>query len=63
VGEGRYSDAVPLLTEGLSIREEKLAPNHWALAETRTILGEAFTGQRKFEEAEALLVARVRALE
>ncbi len=44
------------LRECLTIRE-KAIPNHWLTSDTKSLLGEALAGQKKFEEAEPLLIA------
>src|SRR6185295_8214997 len=56
IRQGQYAEAELLLTEALSICEEKLPPGNWARFDTRSVLGETLVGQRKFEEAEPLLL-------
>jgi tetratricopeptide (TPR) repeat protein len=52
----RPTEAQPLLTRCLSIREKRLASNDWKLARTRSMLGGTLTAQGKFAEAETLVV-------
>jgi tetratricopeptide (TPR) repeat protein len=47
--------AEPLLSEALAIRQRK-APDHWRTLEARSVLGGSLLGQRKYAEAEVLLV-------
>src|SRR6185436_2668228 len=51
----QFTAAEPYLRESLKIRQEK-NPNDWALSITRSMLGAALAGQKKFAEAEPLLV-------
>src|SRR5204863_1216351 len=46
----RYVDAEPVLRESLRIREEHW-PDLWATVNTRSLLGCAVLGQKKFSEA------------
>ncbi len=50
-----WSDAEPVLREGLVIRE-KLEPDVWNTFNAQSLLGEALAGQKKFAEAEPLLL-------
>jgi tetratricopeptide (TPR) repeat protein len=50
------AEAEPLMRECLTIRRQELAPGHWLTGNAMSVLGEALTGQGKFEEAEPLLV-------
>jgi len=52
---GDAAGAERLLREGLAIRE-KAQPDAWTTFNTRSLLGEALTAEKKYEEAEALLV-------
>jgi len=54
--EGKFSEAEPLFREALAIRERKL-PTHWLRAETAGSLGEVLAQQKKFDDAEPLLLA------
>ena len=45
-----------MLTEALSIREEKFPPDDWGRFATESMLGEALAGQGKYESAEPLLL-------
>jgi len=56
VREGRFDEAASLLRGSLAIREKALPPGHWLLADTRSRLGAALTGQGQYAEAEPLLV-------
>lgn len=51
---GRLAEAEPLLRESLAARHEA-APDGWATAATRSLLGAALAGLGKFPEAEPLL--------
>jgi hypothetical protein len=51
----QYSAAETYLRECLTIREKKL-PDDWVLFNTKSMLGGALAGQKKFQEAEPLLV-------
>lgn len=54
--QGDLTAAEALLRESLAVREKKL-PNAWHTFHTRTQLGEVLLGQKKYEEAERLLLA------
>ena len=43
------------LREALAIREKRF-PDHWETFQTKSLLGDALAGQKKFQEAEPLLV-------
>ncbi len=49
-------EAEPLLRECLAIREKAL-PDNWLTFNTRSMLGGLLLGQKKYEEAEPLLLA------
>jgi hypothetical protein len=51
-----WEQAEPLLRESLTIRE-KNQPDAWSTFNTQTMLGHALLGQRKFAEAEPLLLS------
>ncbi len=51
----QYPAAETYLRECLTIREKKL-PDDWLLFNTKSLLGGALAGQKKFQEAEPLLV-------
>jgi hypothetical protein len=51
----QYPAAETYLRECLTIREKKL-PDDWVLFNTKSMLGGALAGQKKFQEAEPLLV-------
>jgi serine/threonine protein kinase/tetratricopeptide (TPR) repeat protein len=54
-GAGRWSEAEPLLRECLAIRARKY-PEEWSTFNDRSLLGGALAGQKKYAEAEPLLV-------
>ncbi len=51
----RYATAERYLREGISIRE-KLSKNRWSLFYSKCLLGSALAGQKRYEEAESLLL-------
>jgi hypothetical protein len=51
-----YADAEPLLRECLAIRE-KTQPDLWSTPDTKSKLGRALLGQKKYTDAEPLLIA------
>jgi hypothetical protein len=51
----QYAAAETYLRECLAIREKKL-PDEWSLFNTKSMLGGALAGQKKFQESEPLLV-------
>jgi hypothetical protein len=51
----QYADSEPLLRECLAIRAKQL-PDSWLLFNTRAMLGRAVLGQKKYAEAEPLLL-------
>src|SRR5207245_9755299 len=52
----RFADAEPLLRECLAIREQKF-PDDWRTFNTKSVLGGSLLGQKKYVEAEPLLLA------
>jgi hypothetical protein len=50
-----FADAEPLLRECLAIRE-KTIPNDWSTFNTMSMLGGALLGQKKYADAEPLLL-------
>jgi hypothetical protein len=50
-----FTEAEPLLRECLAIRE-KTMPDDWTTFNTRRMLGSALLGQKKYVEAEPLLL-------
>jgi tetratricopeptide (TPR) repeat protein len=52
---GRHADAEPLLLECLAIRQESQSED-WTTCHTRSLLGDALLGQKKYAEAEPILV-------
>ena len=53
---GKSAEAEALLQECLTLRE-KQAPNDWSTFNTKSMLGGALLGQKRFADAEPLLVA------
>jgi tetratricopeptide (TPR) repeat protein len=53
---GKPADAEPVLRECLAIREKK-DPDDWKAFHTKSLLGVALLGQKKYADAEPLLVA------
>jgi serine/threonine protein kinase len=51
----KFAEAEPLLRECLSIREES-QPDAWTTFNTKSMLGGALLGQKKYDEAEPLLL-------
>jgi tetratricopeptide (TPR) repeat protein len=52
----RCAEAEPLLRECLKFREE-IEPHDWTTFNTKSMLGGSLTGQKKYDEAEPLLLA------
>jgi hypothetical protein len=52
----RPAEAEPLLREAIAIREKALPPGQWRIAYSRMLLGSALLGQKRFREAEPLVV-------
>jgi serine/threonine protein kinase/tetratricopeptide (TPR) repeat protein len=55
VQAGHAAEAEPLLREALTIRDQMI-PNDWTNFETRSLLGDALREQKKYVEAEPLLL-------
>jgi tetratricopeptide (TPR) repeat protein len=53
---GAFSEAARLLRECLTIRQ-KAQPDSWLTCDTKSMLGEALVGQKKYADAEPLLLA------
>jgi serine/threonine protein kinase/tetratricopeptide (TPR) repeat protein len=53
---GQAAEAVPLLCEALAIREKR-EPAVWTTFDTQALLGAAIAGQKRYAEAEPLLLA------
>lgn len=51
-----WDEAEPILRQCLAIRE-KSQPNAWSTFHTKSMLGGALLGQRKFEQAQPLLLS------
>ncbi len=56
IGCGQHAAAEPLLRECLAIRE-KTQPDNWLTFNTQSMLGRALLGQKKYADAEPLLLA------
>jgi TolA-binding protein len=53
---GKPADAEPVLRECLAIRDKK-QPDDWMTFNTKSLLGAALLGQKKYTDAEPLLLA------
>ncbi len=51
----KYAEATPILRESLVIRE-KLEPDAWTTFNTKSMLGGSLLGQKKYADAESLLI-------
>ncbi len=56
IANGEFLDAEKLLRVCLLTRQKELPPGHWLIADTRSLLGEAVAGLRRYDEAETLLL-------
>jgi serine/threonine protein kinase/WD40 repeat protein len=56
VEQGKWSAAEPVLRECLAIRE-KMQPDDWTTFNARSLLGGSLMGQKKYAEAEPLIIA------
>jgi hypothetical protein len=56
IQQSRWADAEPVLRECLAIRE-KVQPDDWSTFNTRSMLGGSLAGQKKYAEAEPLILA------
>ena len=61
ISQNKYSDAENPARECLAIREKHL-PGNWRMFNAKAILGMSLLGQRKYDEAEPLLLAAYRGL-
>jgi hypothetical protein len=59
----RAGEAEPLFRECLRLRRESLPPGHWLIASAESMLGECLTAERRYAEAEALLLRSRSSLE
>jgi non-specific serine/threonine protein kinase/serine/threonine-protein kinase len=57
IAEQRHSEAEPVVSECLAIREGLLPEGDWRTANSRSQLGDCVLADGRYEEAEALLVA------
>jgi hypothetical protein len=56
IRQDRWSEAWTVLRESLEIRE-RLLPDHWTTFNTRSLLGGNLMGQKKYAEAEPLILS------
>jgi eukaryotic-like serine/threonine-protein kinase len=56
IRQGKWAEAEAILRECLTIRE-KAQPDEWSTFNTRSLLGGSLLGQKKYGEAEPLIVA------
>ena len=56
IQQGKWLAAEPLLRECLALRE-KSQPDEWTTFNTRSVLGGSLLGQKKFAEAEPLIIS------
>jgi tetratricopeptide (TPR) repeat protein len=56
LAEGKFADAEPLARECLTLREIEI-PDDWRTFNARSMVGDALLGQKKYAEAEPLLLA------
>jgi hypothetical protein len=56
VQQGKWAEAKAILRECLAIRE-KVQPDEWTTFNTRSLLGGSLLGQKRYAEAEPLIVA------
>ena len=54
--QDKFTESEPLARESLVIREKKI-PDEWVTFESRSLLGGALLGQKKYADAEPLLVS------
>jgi len=55
--QGKSTEAEPLAREALAIREKVYEPGRYPLASARLTLGAALLGQKRYAEAEPLLLS------
>ena len=58
-----YAECEPLVRESLETGARVLGADHWRVAESRSLLGEALAGLERYEEAEADLLESYAALD
>ncbi len=56
IRQSKWTEAEPVLRECLAIRE-KAQPDEWSTFNTRSLLGDSLLGQKKYAEAEPLIVS------
>jgi len=56
MAQGRYEDAADTLRACITMRQKGLPDGHWLIADTVSRLGAALAAQRKFAEAESVLL-------
>ena len=56
LSQGKFAEAEPVARECLALREQ-LAPDDWRTFNSRSMLGHSLLGQKKYDEAEPLLLS------
>jgi hypothetical protein len=56
IQQGKWTEAEPVLRESLAIRERN-EPDEWTTFSSRSMLGGSLLGQKKYIEAEPLIVS------
>src|SRR5262249_2713218 len=56
IQQGKWAEAEAILRECLAIRE-KVQPDEWTTFNTRSLLGGSLLGQKKYAEAEPLIIS------
>jgi hypothetical protein len=62
LAESKFAEAEPLAREALAIRETE-SPDEWTVFHASSLLGASLLGQKKYAEAEPVLLAGAEALE
>jgi hypothetical protein len=60
--QGKFTEAEPMAREALTIREQKLM-GHWLTFQTKSLLGRSLLGEKRYAEAEPILVSACQGLE
>ncbi len=63
IRQGRYTEAINVLSGCLGIQQKGLPEGHWRVADTTSLLGAARAGTGAFEEAEGLVLEGFRKME
>lgn len=53
---GNYDEAEKNIKSGIDILKNKLPENHWQISYSESLLGKCFTNQKKYKEAEVILL-------